>query len=150
MNLAMASKGNTCFSSSSSPLSAASLARHPPLARTIRARIRHFSQIPENMPQHITDKLTERLKLDSAQQQQVLAVLTNYDARLTQTREQSRAMFDALMQEMTVQIDQYLTPAQILEHKKMLDELEQRRRDNRALMRAYPPPPPVPTNSAKK
>ena len=108
----------------------------------IRARIRHFSQIPENMPQHITDKLTERLGLDAAQQQQVLSVFTNYDARLTETREKSRAMFDALMQEMTAQIDQYLTPAQVAEHKKMLDELEQRRRDTRALMRAYPPPPP--------
>ena len=116
----------------------------------IRARIRHFSQIPENMPQHITDRLTERLTLDASQQKQVLGVLTAYDTRLTETREQSRAMFDALMQEMTAQIDQYLTPAQVLEHKKMLDELEQRRRDNRALMRAYPPPSPVPTNSSKK
>ena len=36
----------------------------------IRARIRHFSQIPENMPRHITARLTERLHLDPQQQEQ--------------------------------------------------------------------------------
>lgn len=108
----------------------------------IRARIRHYSQIPANMPQHITDRLTERLKLDAAQQQQVLGVLTNYDARLTETREQNRATLDALMQEMAAQIDQFLTPEQVVAHQKILAELDKRRQDRRDFMRAFPPPPP--------
>ena len=106
----------------------------------IRARIQRFSQIPANMPQHITGKLAERLDLDAAQREKVLAVFMAYESRLQETREQSRAMFDALLQEMTAQIDQYLTPAQVAEHKKMLEELDQRRRDSRDLIRAFPPP----------
>lgn len=106
----------------------------------IRARIQRFSQIPDNMPQHITGKLTERLDLDAAQQEKVLAVFLAYESRLQETREKSRAMLDALLQEMTVQIDQHLTPAQVEEHKIMLEELDQRRRDNRNLIRAFPPP----------
>ncbi len=113
----------------------------------IRARIRHFSQIPENMPEHITRKLAERLQLDPAQQEQVLAVFVAYDTRLKETREQSRAMFAELQQEMTAQIDQYLTPAQIEEHKKLLEEFDQRRRDDRALRRAMQAG--APTNSGK-
>ena len=116
----------------------------------IQARIRHFSQIPGNMPEHITQKLTERLQLDAEQQKQVLAVFTNYDGKLKETRDQSRAMFDALRQEMTAQIDRYLTPAQVEQHKKILEELDQKHRDNRDLMRAFPPPPPpASTNSGK-
>ena len=113
----------------------------------IQARIRHFSQIPGNMPEHITQKLTERLQLDAEQQKQVLAVFTNYDGKLTETRDQSRAMFDALKQEMTAQIDQDLTPAQVEKHRKILEELDQKHRDNRDLMRAFPPP--ASTNSGK-
>lgn len=104
----------------------------------IRARIQRFSQIPDNMPQHITDKLTERLGLDAAQREQVLAVLLAYQSRLKETREKSRAMFDDLLQEMSSEIDGHLTPAQIEEHKKIRAELEQRRRDNQNLMRAFP------------
>lgn len=106
----------------------------------IRARIQRFSRIPDNLPQHITGKLTERLELDAAQQEQVLAVFLSYDERLKETREQSQAMLRALMQEMSSEVQRHLTPAQIEEHKKMLQELEQRHRDNRALMRAFPPP----------
>lgn len=106
----------------------------------IRARIQRFSQIPDNLPQHITGKLTERLELDAAQQEKVLAVFLSYDARLKETREQSRATLRALMQEMSDEVQRHLTPAQIEEHNQMLQELEQRHRDNRALMRAFPPP----------
>lgn len=102
----------------------------------IRARIARFSQIPHNMPQHITDKLTDRLDLDAAQQEKVLAVFMAYESRLQETREKSRAMFDELKQEMAAQIDQHLTPAQIEEHRKMLAELDQQRRADRALARA--------------
>ena len=45
-------------------------------------------------------------------------------------------MFDELKQEMAAQIDQHLTPAQIEEHRKMLAELDQQRRADRALARA--------------
>ncbi len=116
----------------------------------IQARIRHFSRIPGNMPEHITQKLTERLNLDDEQRAQVLAVFTTYDTRLQEIRDQSRATFDALRQEMTAQIDQYLTPAQVAEHTKMLDELEQRRQENRALRRAMGVSPSGPSNAPAK
>ena len=102
----------------------------------IRARIARFSQIPHNMPQHIADKLTERLDLDAAQREKVLAVFVAYESRLQESREKSRAMFDELKQEMSAQVDQHLTPAQIEEHHKMLAEFDQQRRADRALMRA--------------
>jgi hypothetical protein len=110
----------------------------------IRARIRQYSQMPANMPEHITQKLTERLKLDATQQEQVRAVFVAYEARMSETREKSRSMFDSLLAEMSLQIDQYLTPAQKEEHLKLLAELDQRHRDTRALLRAFPPPAPKP------
>ena len=112
----------------------------------IRARIRHFSQIPENMPRHITERLTERLQLNAAQQEKVLAVFLAYDSRLQETREQSRAAFRALRDEMSAEVDRHLTPEQVAEHKKMLAELDQRIQDNRALLRVLSP---AKTNAAK-
>ena len=113
----------------------------------IRARIQKFSQIPANMPEHITGKLTERLDLDAEQQQQVLAVFKAYETRMEETRQQRRALIDALLEEVRVEIAQYLTPEQQEEHKKMLAEMDQRHRDARALMRAFPPP--AATNAGK-
>ena len=112
----------------------------------IRARIRHFSQIPENMPRHITARLTERLHLDPQQQEQVLAIFVAYDTRLQETRDKSRAMYQALRDEMSAEVDRHLTPEQVAEHKKMLEELDQRVQDNRALLRAFPP---AKTNTGK-
>ena len=106
----------------------------------IHARIRKFSEIPSNMPEHVTKKLTERLQLNSTQQEQVLAVFMRYNERMTQTREQNLASFRALREEMRQEIAQYLTPAQQEEHKAILAELDQRINENRALMRAFPPP----------
>ena len=108
----------------------------------IHARIRHFSQMPANMPEHITQRLTERLQLNDEQQKQVLAVFLAYDARMQETRQKSKDMFDSLLGEMSVEIDQYLTPAQKEERLKLLAELDKRHRDNVALMRAFPPPQP--------
>ena len=89
----------------------------------IRARIRHYSQIPGNMPEHITQKLTERLELDAAQQEAVRAILQSYDARLQETREQNRATLAALFADMRGEIAAHLTPAQKAEHEKLLVEL---------------------------
>jgi hypothetical protein len=108
----------------------------------IRARIQKFSQMPANMPEHITQKLTERLHLDATQQEKVRAILVTYASRMQETRAKSQSMFDSLLAEMSLQIDQYLTPEQVQEHQKLLAELDQRHRDARALLRAYPPPPP--------
>lgn len=113
----------------------------------IRARIQKFSQIPANMPEHITAKLTERLELNDEQQQQVLAVFKAYETRMEETRQQRRALIDALLEEVRVEIAQHLTPEQQEEHKKMLAEMGQRHRDARALMRAFPPP--AATNAGK-
>ena len=113
----------------------------------IKARIQKYSQIPENMPEHITAKLTERLDLDAEQQVQVLAVLKAYEGRMEETRQQRRALIDALLEEVRLEIAKHLTPEQQAEHKKMLEEMDQRRRDTRALIRAYPPS--ESTNSTK-
>ncbi|NCA83017.1 MAG: hypothetical protein EOM72_09775 [Opitutae bacterium] len=113
----------------------------------IRARIQKFSQIPANMPEHITGKLTERLGLNPEQQQQVLAVFKAYETRMEETRQQRRALIDALLEEVRVEIAQHLTPEQQEAHKQMLAEMNQRHRDARALMRAFPPP--AATNAGK-
>ena len=113
----------------------------------IRARIQKFSQIPANMPEHITAKLTERLDLNDEQQRQVLAVFKAYETRMEETRQQRRALIDALLEEVRGEIAQHLTPEQQEEHKKMLAEMGQRHRDARALMRAFPPP--AATNAGK-
>lgn len=113
----------------------------------IRARIRHFSRIPGNVPEHIVSMLTKRLDLDAAQQVQVRAIVQAYDVRLKEAREQSRATFDALMGEMRAEVSERLTPEQREEHRRVLAELDQRHRDNRALMRAFPPP--ASTNAGK-
>ena len=113
----------------------------------IKARIQKYSQIPENMPEHITAKLTDRLDLDAEQQVQVLAVFKAYEGRMEETRQQRRALIDALLEEVRLEIAKHLTPEQQAEHKKMLEEMDQRRRDTRALIRAYPPS--ESTNSTK-
>ena len=104
----------------------------------IRARIKRFSEAPANMPAHITEKLAKRLHLDSTQQEKILAIFMAYEPRMKENREQSRANFNALLEEMRQQIAQHLTPEQREEHKKMLAELDQRMQENRALMRAFP------------
>ena len=53
----------------------------------IQARIRHFSQIPGNMPEHITQKLTQRLDLDAGQRAQVFAIVQSFDGRLQEARD---------------------------------------------------------------
>lgn len=111
----------------------------------IKARIQKYSQIPENMPEHITSKLTERLDLNPEQQAQVLAVFKSYEGRMEETRQQRRALIEALMEEVRLEVDKHLTPAQQEEHKKMLAEMDQRRRETRALIRAFPPN--APTNN---
>lgn len=113
----------------------------------IKARIQKYSQISPNMPEHITAKLTDRLALNEEQQQQVLAVFKAYEGRMEETRQQRRALIDALLEEVRIEIAKYLTPAQQEEHKQMLAEMNQRRRDTQALIRAYPPP--ESTNSSK-
>ena len=59
---------------------------------------------------------------------------------MNETREKSRSMLDSLLAEMSIQIDQYLTPAQKEEHLNLMADLDQRHRDIRALLRAFPPP----------
>ncbi len=113
----------------------------------IKARIQQYSQIPAHMPEHITAKLTDRLELDAEQQVQVLAVFKAYEGRMEETRQQRRALIDALLEEVRLEIAKHLTPEQQEEHKKMLEEMDQRRRETRALIRAYPPP--ESTNSGK-
>jgi hypothetical protein len=108
----------------------------------IRARIRRYSQLPDNMPQHITNRLTERLQLNDEQRQQVLAILMTHEDRMRETREQSRALIDNFIEEVRVEIARHLTPVQQEEHKKLLAEMRLRQHNHRALLRAFPPPPP--------
>jgi hypothetical protein len=116
----------------------------------IRARIRHFSQVPANLSEHITQKLTERLKLDAVQQEAVRAIVQSYDARLQETREQNRALLAALFADMRGEIAVHLTPAQKAEHEKLVAELEQRHQANRALRRAMDMPTPGASNPPAK
>ena len=118
----------------------------------IRARVRHYSQIPGNMTEHVVGRLTERLKLDADQQAAVRAIVQSYDGRLQETREQNRAVLDKLFAGMRAEIAVHLTPEQKAEHDRMIAELEQRRQENRALRRALDLPPPglaPATNAAK-
>ena len=115
----------------------------------IQARIRHFSRIPGNMPEHLTQKLTERLELDAAQQTAVRAILQSYDGRLQEARDQSRATLDALMEGMRSEVAVHLTPEQKIEQAKMIAEFELRRQTDRDLRRALRAPPPAPANSGK-
>jgi uncharacterized protein YpiB (UPF0302 family) len=108
----------------------------------IRARIRKFSQIPANLPEHITNRLTERLKLDDTQRAEVLAVFKAHETRMQETRAQSQALIDAMIEEVRVEISRHLTPVQQEEHKKLLAEMRLRQHNHRALLRAFPPPPP--------
>lgn len=116
----------------------------------IKARIQQYSQIPAHMPEHLTAKLTERLDLNAGQQAQVLAVFQAYEGRMEETRQQRRALLDALLEEVRVEIAKHLTPAQQEEHKKMLAEMDQRHRERKALMRAFPPGPTNGTSASSK
>ena len=115
----------------------------------IQARIRHFSRIPGNMSEHLTQKLTERLELDAAQQTAVRAILQSYDGRLQEARDQSRATLDALLEGMRSEVAAHLTPEQKIEQAKMIAEFEQRRQADRDLRRALRAPPPTPASSGK-
>ena len=107
----------------------------------IRARIRAYNQIPANIPQHVTDRLSKRLDLTPEQCGKILATMQGYQARMDETREKSRAMFDELMAEVFVQIDQHLTPEQQAEHARIQDEISAKRRAARDMRRALTPPP---------
>ncbi len=104
----------------------------------IRARIRRYSQLPANMPEYITNRLTERLQLNDEQRQQVLAVFLTHEDRMRETREQSRALIDNLIEEVRLEIARHLTPEQQEEHKRILEEMKERRESSRAVIRAFP------------
>ena len=114
----------------------------------IQARIRHYSQIPGNLTEHVTQKLTERLKLNAVQQEAVRAIVQSYDARLQEARDQSRATLDALFAGMRGEIAAHLSPEQQVEHEKLAAEMEKRRQENRALRRVFDLPPPGASNAA--
>jgi hypothetical protein len=113
----------------------------------IRARIQRYAQLPANMPEHITNRLTQRLQLDDEQRLNVLAVFQKHETRMKETREQSRALLDAMIEEVRLEVAQHLTPEQQEEHKRILEELKERRETSRALMRAFPS---VTTNSSAR
>ena len=110
-------------------------------AAIIRARIQRYSQIPANMPEHITDRLTRRLGLNDEQRAEVLKIFQAHGERMKEAREQNRALIDSLIEQARVAIAEHLTPEQQEEHRKLLDELKERHRANRALRRAMTPPP---------
>ena len=113
----------------------------------IRARIRRFSRIPGNVPEHIVQKLTERLDLDAAQQEQIRAVVQAHGARLQEAREQSRATFARLLADMRAEVATHLTPEQRAEHEKLVAEIDELHRNHRDLMRAMRKSPPGPDQS---
>ena len=118
----------------------------------IQARIKKYAMMPADMPGHVARKLAERLHLDAEQKAQVMTIFLDYDTRMQETRLKSQSMFDSLVAEMSTKIDQILTPEQKAEHLKLLAELDQRDRDRRGLLRAFPPTfvgKPAPANGNK-
>ncbi|NLB64912.1 MAG: hypothetical protein GX803_00360 [Lentisphaerae bacterium] len=102
----------------------------------IRARINRFSQLPANMPEHLTNRLTQRLDLNADQQREIRKIFQAHGVRMREAREQNRALIDALIEEARQDIAQHLTPEQQEEHKKMLIELRERIRNDQATRRA--------------
>lgn len=115
----------------------------------IRARVRRYSQIPANMPEHVAGRLTVRLGLSQTQRDQVLAVLSKHESRMKDAREKSNAMIDALLEEVRLEIAPILTPEQVEAHKKIIADLPRRRAERGALLRAYSPPEPTNPPPAK-
>ena len=77
-----------------------------------RARIQRYSQIPANMPEHITDRLTRRLQLNDEQRAEVLKIFQAHGERMKEAREQNRALIDSLIEQARVAIAEHLTPEQ--------------------------------------
>jgi endonuclease/exonuclease/phosphatase family metal-dependent hydrolase len=67
-------------------------------AAIIRARIQRYSQIPANMPEHITDRLTRRLQLNDGQRAEVLKIFQAHGERMREAREQNQALIDSLIE----------------------------------------------------
>lgn len=116
----------------------------------IRARIRHYSRIPANLPEHITQRLTVRLKLDEEQQRQIREVIYSYDGRMQEVREQSDAMLDGVFVSMRDDIARHLKPEQAEEYRKIAEERRQRLKERRQLLQAFPPSPPPESKNAGK
>ncbi|MDY0148812.1 MAG: hypothetical protein RBT03_01855 [Kiritimatiellia bacterium] len=126
-------------------------------ATLIRTRIQRYSQVPANMPELITNRLTKRLDLNADQRRDVLKIFQAHGVRMKDARAQNRALLDSLIEEARVEIAQHLTPEQQAEHKKLLAELRKRYEATRTLRRAlaHPPKhahdssPPAPASSPK-
>lgn len=110
-------------------------------AAIIRARIHRYSQVPANLPEIITNRLTKRLDLDEDQRREVLKIFQAHGVRMQAARAQNKALIDSLIEEARVDIAQHLTPAQQEEHKRLLAELRGRFESTQALRRAIAPPP---------
>lgn len=106
-------------------------------AAIIRSRIQRYSQVPANMPELITNRLTKRLDLNADQRREVLKIFQAHGVRMKDARAQNRALIDALVEEARVEIAQHLTPEQQAEHQKLLAELRGRFEATRALRRAF-------------
>ena len=105
-------------------------------AAIIRSRVRALSGPAENMPEVLTDKLTNVLGLDAAQQTAVRGIMERHDARMREARERRRAEVDAMVAELDAALQAEFTPEQKALHEKYLEELRRKGQENRNLQRA--------------
>jgi len=81
-----------------------------------------------NPPQHhILEKMTERLKLSPQQQEGIKAVLDNTFGQYGQIRKDIEPQMDAVRQQGRERIRAILSPEQLPEYEKMVDESNKRR-----------------------
>jgi len=102
----------------------------------IRARVRRYSQIPANLADHISEKLAAGLDLNPIQQEQIRLLALAYEERFQDARERSRALRHEVTDDLLEQIQILLTPEQQAAYDDMMERMEARHRETRALRRA--------------
>ena len=105
-------------------------------AAIIRARVSRLSSMPENMPAHLTERMTKRLGLDATQQAAIREVLERHDVKMQEARARGRAIVDGLVADLNAEIEEHLTPEQRKTHADYMEKLRQRGQENRQLRRA--------------
>ncbi|MDR0994613.1 MAG: hypothetical protein LBN38_08665 [Verrucomicrobiota bacterium] len=109
----------------------------------MRTRIRHFSRVPANLPEHITHKLTRTLHLNPTQQEKVRQTIMKHHLLIEEAWAEKHATFQQLMRNMRNEISVLLTPEQQAAYQNHLDKLDQERENRQHLRQgAFPPPPP--------
>jgi Spy/CpxP family protein refolding chaperone len=104
----------------------------------IKARVRHYQEIPSHLSEHIMEKMTAGLDLTAGQQ---AAIQKQVDLFVEQRGEQCstrKAKNAEQMAEMSRGVLQHLTPEQQMQFKTMMEKVGPRRKASRDLIHAIP------------